>query len=99
MDFYYAGLDVLRTSLLLVGSLVIFAGIVRTALETIRRGPGPHIPRRIVQHMALGLEFFVGASILNLILNPTWAVVAATALIILTRKLITLSLNRLARES
>ena len=47
--------------------------------------------------LALGLEFFVGATILNLILRPTWAAVAITALTIAVRKLITLSLGRLAR--
>ena len=99
MDLYHAGLNVLRTSLLLVGSVVIFSGIAQAVLKALRHGPGPYIPRQIAAHAALGLEFFVGASILNLILNPTWPVVAATALIILARKLITLSLNRLARES
>ena len=99
MDLYYAGLNVLRTSLLLAGSAVVFVGIARAILEALHEGPGPRVPQQITAHMALGLEFFIGASILNLILNPTWPVVAATALIILTRKLITLSLNRLARES
>lgn len=99
MDLYYAGLDVLRTSLLLVGSLLIFAGLARAALEALRQGPGPGVPRQIVAHAALGLEFFVGATILNLILNPTWAAVSAAALIIVTRKLVTLSLGRLTRGS
>jgi uncharacterized membrane protein len=99
MDLYYAALNVLRTSLLLVGSLLIFAGLVQAALEALRHGSGPMVPRQIVAHAALGLEFFIGAGILNLILNPTWAVVSATALIIVTRKLVTLSLNRLAQGS
>jgi uncharacterized membrane protein len=48
--------------------------------------------------VSLGLEFFVGATILNLILNPTWTAVGTTALTIVTRKLITLSFDRLAQE-
>ena len=99
MDLYYAGLNVVRTCLILVGSAVIFTGIARAALAALRQGPGSHVPQQIIAHAALGLEFFVGAGILNLILNPTWPVVAATGLIILTRKLITLSLNRLVRQS
>ena len=35
----------------------------------------------------------IGATILNLVLNPTWAAVATTALTILVRKLITFSLR------
>jgi uncharacterized membrane protein len=49
-------------------------------------------------HAALGLEFFVGATILNLVLRPTWTAVATTALTIVVRKLLTFSLGRAARE-
>ena len=97
MDLYYLGLDVLRTTLLFVGSVVIFIGVVWTVLEALRVGFGPHVPRRIVDHMALGLEFFIGAGLLNLIINPTWTAVQVTALIIVVRKLVTISFNRLAR--
>jgi len=99
VGLYYTALEVLRTSLLLVGSILIFAGLAQAASEALRHGPGPMVPRQIVAHAALGLEFFIGASLLNLILNPTWAAVSAAALTIVTRKLVTLSLNRLARES
>jgi uncharacterized membrane protein len=47
----------------------------------------------------LGLEFFIGAGLLNLILNPTWAAVITAALIIVVRRLITLSLDHLMRQS
>ena len=97
MDFYYAVLDVLRTSLLLVSNLMVFAGIAEAAFEALRCGPGRRVPRQKVEHIALGSEFYIGVSILNLILDPTWP--AAAALIILTRRLITLTLNRLAREA
>ena len=60
MDLYYAGLDVLRTALLFVGSVVIFIGVVRAVLGALRAGFGLHVPRRIVSHMALGLEFLSG---------------------------------------
>jgi uncharacterized membrane protein len=99
MSFYYTALEVLRTSLLLVGSVLIFAGLAHAAVEALRHGPGPMVPRQIVAHAALGLEFFIGAGILNLILNPTWAAVMAAILTIVTRKLLTLSLNRLAQGS
>ncbi len=99
MDLYYAGLDVLRMSLLFVGSVVIFVGIVQASLGALRRGLGPHVPQLIVEHMSLGLEFFIGAGLLNLMLNPTWTVVQVAALTIVVRKLITISLNRLARGS
>ncbi len=99
MDLYYAGLDVLRTALLFVGSVVIFTGIVWAVIGTFQAGFGPHVPQRIVGHMALGLEFFIGAGLLNLILDPTWTAVQVTALIIVVRKLITISFDRLVRGS
>jgi 6-phosphofructokinase len=49
------------------------------------------------ERAALGLEFFVGATILNLILNPTWMAVTTTAVTIAARQLITLSFRSLAR--
>ena len=48
-----------------------------------------------VEYLRLSVEA-VGATILNLILNPTWAAVQTTALTIVVRKLITLSFNRIA---
>jgi uncharacterized membrane protein len=98
MDLYYNALDVLRTSLLLAGSVVIFVGVLQGALEALRTGSGGPVARRIMADVALGLEFFIGASILNLILYPTWPTVATTALTIAVRTLTTLSLNRLAQQ-
>ncbi len=83
--------------LLLIGSAIIFIGIVRGAVEARGAGGRGRVARQITSHAALGLEFFVGATILNLILRPTWAAVATTALTIGVRKLITLSLSRWAR--
>ncbi len=99
MDLYYAGLDVLRMCLVFVGGVVIFVGAARAVVEAVRFGPGPRVPRCILDHMSLGLEFFIGAGLLNLMLNPTWTVVQVAALTIVVRKLITISLNRLARGS
>lgn len=96
---YYAGLDVLRTSLLFVGSVVIFIGVVWAVFGALRAGFGPHLPRRIVGHMALGLEFFIGAGLLNLILDPTWTAIQVAALTIIVRKLVTISFDRLVRGS
>jgi uncharacterized membrane protein len=82
---------------LLAGSLVIFLGILRAASESRGAGGRARVARRIADHAALGLEFFVAATILNLMLNPTWTAVAATAFTIAIRQLLTLSL-RLAQE-
>jgi uncharacterized membrane protein len=94
VELYRAAVDVLRMFMLLVGSAVIFIGIVRGLLEAHGAGGRGRVARRIATHASLGLEFFVGATILNLILRPTWAAVAATAVTIVVRKLITLSLGR-----
>ncbi len=97
MGLYHAVVDMLRAYMLLAGSAVIFIGVVRGALETRGVGGRERLARQMTIHVALGLEFFIGATILNLILRPTWAAVAATALTIVVRKLITLSLGSSAR--
>jgi uncharacterized membrane protein len=51
------------------------------------------------EHVALDLEFFIGATILKLILSPTWRAVATTNLTIMVRKLVTLSLGRSGKEA
>ena len=97
MGLYNAAVNALRMASLLVGSLIIFAGIVRATLDARGAWSRSRVARRITDHAALGLEFFVGATILNLILSPTWTAVAATALTIAVRQLITLSFRSLAR--
>jgi len=97
MELYRAALDVLRMGMLLVGSAVIFIGVARATLEARGAGGRGRVARQIATHASLGLEFFVGATILNLILNPTWTAVGTTALTILVRKLITSSLERSAQ--
>ncbi len=97
MDRYYAAVNALRVASLLVGSLVIFLGILRATPEARGAGGRGRVARIIVDHAALGLEFFVGATILNLILNHAWMAVAATAITIAIRQLITLSLRSVAR--
>ncbi len=99
MDVYHTGLAVLRTSLLLVGSVVILAGVARGALGALRERSGSPVAQHVAAHTELGLEFFVGATILNLILTPTWPAVQTAAVTITVRKLITLSLGRLARAA
>jgi uncharacterized membrane protein len=99
MDLYHALVNVLRMSLLLAGSVVIFAGIARAALEALRAGSARPFARRMASQVALGLEFFIGATILNLVLNPTWAAAQMTVLTIVVRKLIAMSLDRLVRKS
>ena len=83
---------------LLAGSLVIFVGILRATPEALGAGGRARVARRIGDHVSLGLEFFVAATILNLILNPTWMAVVATAIIIAIRQLLALSLRSVARE-
>jgi uncharacterized membrane protein len=99
VETYYAAVDGLRLFALAVGSLVIFAGIARGALDA--RGPGGRgrAARRMLDHAALGLDFFVGATLLNLAINPTWAALATTALTIVVRKLLTFSLGLQRREA
>jgi uncharacterized membrane protein len=83
---------------LLAGSLVIFLGIVRATPEAHGAGGRGRVARRIGDHVSLGLEFFVAATILNLTLDPTWTAVAVTALTVAIRQLITLLLRSVARS-
>ena len=98
MEAYQAALGTARILLLFVGSFVITFGIARALFAV--QGPGGRVrvAQRIGEHAALGLDYFVGATILNLALNPTWAAVATTALTIAIRKTLTFSLGRSARS-
>jgi len=62
---------------------MIFADISQAALEA-REGGGNRgrVARQIGSHAALGLEYFIRATLLNLIVNPSWTAVATTALTI-----------------
>jgi hypothetical protein len=80
------------------GSLVICVGIAAATLEARGAGGRGRVARRLGEHVALGLELFIGITVLNLILNPTWAAVATTTLTIVVRKLVTLSLGFSAGE-
>jgi uncharacterized membrane protein len=95
---YYAMVDAARMASLLVGSLVIFVGIVRATREARGAGGSRHVSQQITDHVGLGLEFFVAATILNLMLNPTWMAVAAAVLTIAVRQLIAFSLSLARRE-
>jgi uncharacterized membrane protein len=99
MDIYYAAVDLLRMFALGVGSFVIFAGIVRGVLMARGAGGTARVARQIGDHAALGLDFFVGATLLNLAINPTWTAIATTAIVIVVRKLLTFSLNLQRREA
>jgi uncharacterized membrane protein len=98
MELYHAGLSALRIGLLLAGSSIVFAGVALAALEALRTGSGRRVAEGMLAHASLGLEFFVGATLLNLTLEPTWTAVGITAVTILARRLITLFLDRSARE-
>ena len=95
--YYYAVLVAARMVSLLTGSLVIFLGVLRTTPEARGAGGRGRVARQITDHAGLGLDFFVAATILNLILDATWTAVAVTALTIAVRQLIVFSLS-LARS-
>jgi uncharacterized membrane protein len=98
MEGYQAALGTARILLLFMGSFVIIFGIA-SALPAARGAGGPaRVARRIGENAALGLDYFVGATILNLALNPTWVAIATTALTIAVRKTLTFSLGRYARS-
>jgi uncharacterized membrane protein len=94
---FYAVADAARMASLLVGSLVIFIGILRAIREVRGAGGRGRVAREITDYAGLGIEFFVAATILNLMLNPQWTAVAVTALTIAVRQLIAFSLS-LARS-
>jgi uncharacterized membrane protein len=96
VETYHAALDALRLISLLAGSLVIFLGIVRSTPEAIGAGGRTRVARRIREHASLGLEFFVAATIFNLVLDPTWVAVAVTASTVAIRQLLILSLRSVA---
>jgi uncharacterized membrane protein len=96
VETYHAALDALRLISLLAGSLVIFLGIVRSTPEAIGAGGRTRVARRIGEHGSLGLEFFVAATIFNLVLDPTWVAVAVTASTVAIRQLLILSLRSVA---
>ncbi len=97
MGPYYAMVDAARMASLLAGSLVIFLGILRATREVRGAGSTDRVAREITDHAGLGLEFFVAATILNLMLNPAWTAVAITALTIAVRQLIAFSLSSARR--
>ncbi len=99
MEAYQSALATARILILFVGSLIIVFGIARALPAA--RGPGgrARVARQIGEHAALNLDYFVGATILNLALNPTWAAVGTTALTIAIRKTLTFSLGRSVRSS
>ncbi len=98
MEIYESAVNLLRMLALAVGSVVIFAGIARGAL--VARGPGGRVraARQIGEHAALGLDLFVGATLLNLAINPTWTAAATTAITIIVRKLLTFSVGLIGRS-
>lgn len=94
MGAYHAVVDAARVSLLVVGCFVIAAGLARSVLSARGSGGRRRVATILGDHAALGLDYFVGATILNLTLDPTLTAAATTALTILIRKLLTFSLGR-----
>ena len=99
MDTYYAAVDSMRMFALGAGSFVIFAGIARGVVVARGAGGRARVARQIGEHAALGLDLFVGATLLNLAINPTWTAAATTAITIVVRKLLTFSLSLPRREA
>ena len=98
MGFYHGAVNLMRVFALSAGTFVIFAGIARGALVARGRGGRARAARQIGEHAALGLDLFVGATLLNLAINPTWTAVATTAIIIVVRKLLTFSVGLVGRS-
>lgn len=98
MDVYYAAVNALRLFALSVGSFVILVGIARGAVVAHGAGGRARAARQIGEHAALGLDLFVGATLLNLAIDPTWTALATTAVIIVVRKLLTFSLGLPLRQ-
>ena len=99
MDVYYVAVDLMRMFALAVGTFIIFAGIVHSVFVARGVEGRARVARQIGGHAALGLDLFVGATLLNLSINPTWAAVATTAITIVVRKLLTFSLGLPQREA
>lgn len=97
MELYREALSLVRFLALSVGGFAIFVGLARGVLAARGPGGGARAAEEILGHASLGLDFCVGATLLNLVLNPTLTAVATTALTILVRKLLTLSLGLSAR--
>jgi hypothetical protein len=97
VEAYQAAVDLLRVCALTVGSLIVSFGIARAA--SVARGPGGRgrAARRMLDHAALGLDYFVAATLLNLAINNTWTAVAVTAITITVRKLLIVSLGLVGR--
>ena len=99
MDIYYAAVDLMRLFALGAGSFVIFAGLVRGVMAVRGTGGRARAARQIGEDAALGLDLFVGATLLNLAINSTWPAIATTAIVIVVRKLLTLSVGLQRREA
>jgi uncharacterized membrane protein len=99
VDIYYAAVDFMRLFALGAGSFVVFAGIARGALVARGAGGRARVARQIGDHAALGLDLFVGATLLNLAINSTWTAIATTAIVIVVRKLLTFSVGLPRREA
>ena len=93
MEIYYAAINDMRLFALSVGSFVILAGIARGAMVARGAGSRARAARQIGEHAALGLDLFVGATLLNLAIDATWTALVTTATIIVVRKLLTFSLG------
>ena len=93
MDLYREAVSLSRVLALSVGSFTIFVGIARATLVARGAGGRGRVADQILGHASLGLEFFVGATIFNLVLNPTLTAAATTATMIIVRKLLTFSLG------
>ncbi len=98
MDLYREAVYLLRVLALTVGSVVIFIGIVQGARVARGAGGRGRVAGRLLGHASLGLEFFVGATLLNLVLNRTLTAAATIAAMIVVRKILTFSLGLQARD-
>ena len=99
MDLYYAAIDAMRLFALSTGSFVILVGIARGVAAARGAGARARTAREIGEHAALGLDLFVGATLLNLAIDPAWTALATTAIVIVVRKLLMFSLGLPQRQA
>jgi uncharacterized membrane protein len=93
VDLYVGAVGLVRVVALFAGAAVIFVGIARGAAIVRGAGGRARVAREIGGHAALGLDLFVGATLLNLVINATLTAAAMTAITIVVRKLLTYAIG------
>jgi uncharacterized membrane protein len=99
LDLYLGSVSFVRMVALAAGVAVVFVGIARGAGVARGGGGRARAAREMGSHAALGLEFFVGATLLHFVIDPSLAAAAMAALTIAVRKLLTYAVGLATRGS